>query len=208
MNKQNKPKVVIVDHFDSFTYNLAVAFENLGATVQVFRTDVNVSDIRKTEPTHIVLSPGPGHPEDVPLFKEVLIQFKECIPILGVCLGHQAIGLHFGAEVVRNPTVMHGKMSEVEHSNYGIFWNMPKPFLACRYHSLIVKNCTIDHMRLEVLANTKDVGTVMAIRGYDYPHVIGVQFHPESLFTEHGSRLLNNFLKTEVKQVESHRGGN
>lgn len=198
MNKQNKPRVVIIDHFDSFTYNLAVAFENLGATVQVFRTNANVGDIRKAEPTHIVLSPGPGHPQDVLLFQEVLHQCKERIPILGVCLGHQAIGLHFGAEVVRSPTVMHGKMSEVDHIDHGIFWGVPKPFLACRYHSLVVCKRTIDYIRLEVLAMTKDTSTIMGIRGYDYPHVVGVQFHPESLFTEHGSAMLANFLKMEV----------
>jgi anthranilate synthase component 2 len=194
-----KPCVVVIDHFDSFTYNLVVAFENLGARTEVFRTNADIADVRRAEPTHIVLSPGPGHPSDVPLFQKVLMDGKAHLPILGGCLGHQAIGLHFGAKVVRNPTPMHGKTSEVEHTHLSIFRGVLNPFTACRYHSLTVWNQTIDYKRLEPLAFTKDDGTVMAVRSKDYPHVVGVQFHPESLFTEDGSILLNNFLQLEVK---------
>ncbi|OGI94314.1 hypothetical protein A3A03_00315 [Candidatus Nomurabacteria bacterium RIFCSPLOWO2_01_FULL_40_18] len=196
MNEQNKPRVVIIDHFDSFTYNLAVAFENLGATVQVFRTDAKVEAIKNAKPTHIVLSPGPGHPKDVPLFQEVLHQCKEHIPFLGVCLGHQAIGLHFGEKVERSKMVMHGKMSKVGHGNIGIFVGLPNPFTACRYHSLCVESCALGgHLNVTALAEDN---TIMGITSLDYPHVVGVQFHPESLFTEHGSVLLANFLKMKV----------
>ncbi len=195
MNKE-QPRVVIVDHFDSFTYNLVVAFENLGATVQVFRTNADIEDIRKTQPTHIVLSPGPGHPKDVPLFQKVIERWKGHAPILGVCLGHQAIGLYFGASVVRCGTIMHGKTCFISNSMAGIFHGLPYTFQVCRYHSLAILR---DHnfCALEQLANCHD-GVVMAVRARKFPHVVGVQFHPESLFTDHGSELLKNFLMLEA----------
>ena len=194
--------MVVIDHFDSFTYNLVVAFENLGATVQVLRTNATAEAVRQAAPTHIVLSPGPGHPRDVPLFQQVLEEWKAHIPIIGVCLGHQAIGIHFGAEVVQSSTPMHGKTSEVEHIGISIFSGLPNPMRVCRYHSLVVLNQKKSHMHINVLATSKDASTIMGIRGWNYPHVIGVQFHPESFFTEHGSMLLANFLKMEVEQKQ------
>lgn len=194
---ENKPHVVIIDHFDSFTYNLAVAFENLGATVQVFRTDVGVENIRGTEPTHIVLSPGPGHPKDVPLFQEVIARAKNRVPILGVCLGHQAIGLHFGAKVERSSAIMHGKTSLITHNGVGLFEGVENPIEVCRYHSLAIVEESIPEGTLTTTAKSED-STIMGVESKKYPHVMGVQFHPESLFTEHGSVLLKNFLKMEV----------
>jgi anthranilate synthase/aminodeoxychorismate synthase-like glutamine amidotransferase len=185
MNK--KPYLAIIDNYDSFTYNLVCEFEKLGAMVQVFK---------KAKPTHIVLSPGPGHPKDVPLFQQILEQCRKNIPILGVCLGHQAIALHSGAQVVRNSISMHGKMSYVKHDNIGIFAGLTNPFIACRYHSLCVERCTLTR-DLQITALSDD-NTIMGIANIDYPNVVGVQFHPESLFTEHGSVLLANFLKMKV----------
>lgn len=198
MNKEQntQKRVVVIDHFDSFTYNVATAFERLGASVQVLRTDANMREILDACPTHLVLSPGPGHPREVSLFEQALARFKSEVPILGVCLGEQAIGLHFGGEVGLAPTPMHGKMSLVFHQGEGLFEGVPSPFQACRYHSLVVNPKRLDPYRLTVTAECKD-GTVMAVQSVRYPTVMGVQFHPESLFTEHGEKLLKNFLKLQ-----------
>ncbi len=196
-------RVVVIDHFDSFTYNLVTAFERLGASVQVFRTDVDIRVIEEAKPTHLVLSPGPGHPRDVSLFEQALRRFKSHLPILGVCLGEQAIGLHFGAEVGLAPMPMHAKTSLVFHEDeQGLFEGIPNAFQACRYHSLAVNHKRIDPKRLKVTAECKD-GTVMAIQSVQYPTVMGLQFHPESLFTEHGEKLLENFLKIKKAKVLS-----
>ncbi|MBI3305864.1 aminodeoxychorismate/anthranilate synthase component II [Candidatus Nomurabacteria bacterium] len=197
---EHKLRVVIIDHFDSFTYNLVVAFESLGATVQVFRTDTNIEAVERANPTHIVLSPGPGHPKDVLLFEKVLAHFKGRVSILGVCLGHQAIGLHFGAAVDRfGEAVMHGKTSAVVHNGVGIFHGVPNPLTVCRYHSLAILKESFDTNVLCVTARSENDGTIMAVQFNSWNHiVVGVQFHPESLFTEFGSVMLENFLKMEV----------
>lgn len=195
--QQNTQKrVVVLDHFDSFTYNLVTAFERLGAIVQAFRTDIDIRRVADARPTHLVLSPGPGHPRDASLFERALIRFKSDVPILGVCLGEQAIGLHFGAEVELAPIPMHGKTSLVFHKGEGLFEGVPSPFQACRYHSLMVNRTRLEPSRLMVTAECKD-GTVMGIQSVQYPTVLGLQFHPESLFTEHGEQLLANFLKIQ-----------
>ncbi len=196
-------RVVVLDHFDSFTYNVVTAFERLGATVHVFRTDTDIREIADACPTHLVLSPGPGHPRDVSLFEQALTELKEQVPILGICLGEQAIGLHFGAEVGLAPVPMHGKTSLVFHEDeQGLFEGIPNAFQACRYHSLAVNHKRIDPKRLKVTAECKD-GTVMAIQSVTYPTVVGVQFHPESLFTEYGEKLLENFLKLQKAEKVS-----
>src|SRR3989344_2789248 len=197
--RRTQKRVVVIDHFDSFTYNLVTAFERLGAIVQVFRTNGDIKEIEGACPTHLVLAPGPGHPRDVSLFGQALRRFESRLPILGVCLGGQAIGLHSDAEVGLAPVPMHGKPSPVFHKEEGIFADVPSPFTACRYHSLAVHMSRRDPKRLRVTAHCKD-GTVMAIQSVEYPSIIGFQFHPESLFTEHGAKLLANFLKIKHQE--------
>ncbi len=191
-------RVVVLDHYDSFTYNLVVFLEKLGASVIVLRTDASLDEIKRYNPTHIVLSPGPGHPKDVPLFQEVIEYFKIHIPILGVCLGHQAIGLNCGAEVEKSSAIMHGKVSSVTHNGVGIFQGILSPIKVCRYHSLAIVEKSIPRGTLIITARSED-GTIMSVESKKHSNVIGVQFHPESLFTEHGSALLQNFLKMEVR---------
>lgn len=182
--------VLVIDNYDSFTYNLVQYFGELGQMVKVFRNDqINLDEIRTLNPSHIVISPGPGTPDDGGVSLEVIQQLGPTIPVLGVCLGHQCIGQVFGGEVVRAPRLMHGKVSPVHHNGRGIFTNIPNPFQATRYHSLIVQNIPDS---LEVLAVT-DQEEVMGLRHKQYP-ITGVQFHPESILTEHGHALLQNFL--------------
>ncbi|MDT8305025.1 MAG: aminodeoxychorismate/anthranilate synthase component II [Anaerolineae bacterium] len=183
--------IVVIDNYDSFTYNLVQYLGELGAEVQVFRNDeVSLPEIETMQPTHIVISPGPGDPNDGGVSNDVIRTLGETIPVLGVCLGHQCIGHVYGGKVSRAPRLMHGKTSSVYHQGHGLFAGVPSPFRATRYHSLIVEEplpgC------LEVIAFTRD-GEVMALRHRDFP-VVGVQFHPESILTEHGKRLLQNFL--------------
>jgi anthranilate synthase component 2 len=179
---------------------LVVALEILGATVIVVRTNEDVERVRGIKPTHIILSPGSGHPKDVLFFQEVLKRFKECIPILGVCLGHQAIGLHFGARVERSKAIMHGKTSLITHNGMGIFEGVPNPVEVCRYHSLAIVEESIPQGTLVPTAHSED-GTIMGVVSQKYPHVVGVQFHPESYFTKCGSKMLENFLNMEVKEI-------
>lgn len=195
MKKQNKKtkRVVVVDHFDSFTYNMVAHVTLLGAKVFVVRTDASIAEVLKFRPTHIVLSAGEGHPKDVPLFHQVLEHFKALVPILGVCLGHQVIVLHFGATISRCKKIMHGKTSMVWHKGMGVFSGVKVPFVAMRYHSLAMVKESINPMTLRQTARTSD-GTVMGVESVEYPRVVGVQFHPESNFTELGSVLFRNFL--------------
>jgi anthranilate synthase/aminodeoxychorismate synthase-like glutamine amidotransferase len=182
--------VLVIDNYDSFTYNLVQYFGELGQMVKVFRNDqITLDEIRTLNPSHIVISPGPGTPDDGGVSLDVIQQLGPTIPVLGVCLGHQCIGQVFGGEVVRAPRLMHGKVSPVHHNGRGIFTNIPNPFQATRYHSLIVQNIPDS---LEVLAVT-DQEEVMGLRHKHYP-ISGVQFHPESILTEHGHALLQNFL--------------
>lgn len=184
--------VVVIDNYDSFTYNLVQYLGELGAEVQVFRNDaVTLAEIEALQPAHIVISPGPGDPDDGGISNEVIRALGEKTPLLGVCLGHQCIGHVYGGRVSRAPRLMHGKTSNVYHQGHGLFAGVPSPFRATRYHSLIVEEPLPDC--LEVTAFTRD-GEVMALRHRDFP-VVGVQFHPESILTEHGKRILQNFLE-------------
>jgi len=184
-------RVVLIDNYDSFTYNLAQYLEELGAEVRVFRNDaVRVEDIEALNPTHIVISPGPGTPADAGISNEVIRRLGPRLPLLGVCLGHQCIAAVFGGEVVRAPRLMHGKTSLIQHQGRDLFAGLPSPFQATRYHSLIVKEPLPPV--LEVTATTAE-GEVMGLRHREYP-IFGVQFHPESILTQYGKELLTNFL--------------
>jgi anthranilate synthase/aminodeoxychorismate synthase-like glutamine amidotransferase len=187
--------VVVVDNYDSFTYNLVQYLGELGAQVKVLRNDaVTAGDIAACGPDRIVISPGPGRPEDAGVTMDVIRQLGKQTPILGVCLGHQAIGAVFGGSVVRAKVPMHGKTSMIEHDGRGIFTGIAEPFVASRYHSLIVADEGLPQ-ELEVTARTKDGDrAIMGLRHRSWP-VYGVQFHPESILTGEGHRMLRNFLE-------------
>lgn len=189
------PFVLVLDHFDSFTYNLVQLFEVLGSKVQVVRTDQPFESLKELRPTHLVLSPGPGHPQDVPLFRQAIDRFAGQVPILGVCLGHQAIAEYHGARVIHNFRQMHGKTSVIRYSQRGIFKGLPKPLTVCRYHSLVVRKQDAEHCGLHIIAVTHEEGEVMAIASARYPNMVGVQFHPESIFTQEGGKIIENFLQ-------------
>jgi anthranilate synthase/aminodeoxychorismate synthase-like glutamine amidotransferase len=183
--------LLMIDNYDSFTYNLVQYFGELGADITVFRNDqVTIEKVMALAPDQIVISPGPGDPDDGGVSNEVIRQLGQTTPLLGVCLGHQCIGHVYGGKVSRAPRLMHGKVSSVYHNARGLFNGVPSPFKATRYHSLIVEEPLPDC--LEVTAFTRD-GEIMGLRHKEYP-VLGVQFHPESILTEHGKRLLRNFL--------------
>ncbi|HVF46507.1 MAG TPA: aminodeoxychorismate/anthranilate synthase component II [Pyrinomonadaceae bacterium] len=185
--------LVIIDNYDSFTYNLVQYLGELGAEMRIFRNDeITVDEIENDlKPGRILISPGPGTPDSAGISLEVVERFAGMLPILGVCLGHQAIGQHFGGKVIRAPEPVHGKPVEIRHDGKTIFANIPDGFEAGRYHSLIVsKEDWPDE--LEISAESPD-GLVMALRHRSLP-VEGVQFHPESILTEHGKKLLQNFL--------------
>ena len=183
--------IVVIDNYDSFTYNLVQYLGELRAEIRVFRNDqVTLEEIRALKPDHIVISPGPGDPDDGGISNQVIRELGPTIPVLGVCLGHQCIGHVYGGKVSRAPRLMHGKTSSIYHKGKGLFDGIPSPFRATRYHSLIVEDPLPDC--LEVTAFTRD-GEVMGLRHKAYP-VVGVQFHPESILTEHGKRILQNFL--------------
>lgn len=185
--------ILVIDNYDSFTYNLVQYLGELGVKSRVYRNDaVTIKQIRKLQPERILISPGPGVPRDAGITIDLIRSFSNEIPILGVCLGHQAIGEAFGGRVIRAPYLMHGKISEICHDSATIFRGIPYRFKATRYHSLIVEKDTLPN-DLEVSATTPD-GLVMGLRHRSLP-VEGVQFHPESVMTEHGKKLLENFLK-------------
>ena len=184
--------ILVIDNYDSFTYNLVQYLGELGVEVQVYRNDaITVDQISRLKPEKIVISPGPGTPDDAGITLKVVREFSGNIPVLGVCLGHQAIGQVFGGRVVRAPYLMHGKTSEICHDHRTIFHGLPYRFRATRYHSLIVDAGSIPSA-LEVSATTPD-GIIMGLRHKKYS-VEGVQFHPESITTEHGKRILENFV--------------
>ena len=186
-------KVLLLDNYDSFTYNLAQYLGELGHAPDVRRNDqVSLGEVEAMQPDRIVISPGPGRPEDAGISVELIRLLGARVPVLGVCLGHQGIGYAFGGAVVRAPVLMHGKVSTVQHDGTGVFAGVSQPFVAGRYHSLVISG---DHVpaELEVVARTKEDGTIMAVRHRSYP-VHGVQFHPESVLTEEGRRILRNFL--------------
>jgi anthranilate synthase component 2 len=185
--------VVVLDNYDSFTYNLVQYLSELGATVEVVRNDVcSADELRRREPAAVVISPGPGTPDDAGISMDVISLLGSTVPVLGVCLGLQAIGQVFGGRVVRAPMVMHGKVSEIHHTGKGLFRGIPRPFPATRYHSLVVAAESVPD-ELEVTAWTGD-GLIMGLRHREHP-VEGVQFHPESISTPSGHRLLGNFLE-------------
>ena len=185
-------RILLVDNYDSFVYNLVQELGELGVEPVVFRNDtIDVAGIRTNRPDAVVISPGPGRPEDSGISLAVVDQLAGELPILGVCLGNQCIGQAFGAEVVRAPVLMHGKTSEVTHDGKGVFEGLPNPFVATRYHSLVVDPATVPAV-LEVTATAPD-GTVMGLRHRELP-IEGVQFHPESVLTTSGMKLLENFL--------------
>ncbi|WP_346289283.1 aminodeoxychorismate/anthranilate synthase component II [Sphaerothrix gracilis] len=193
--------LLVIDNYDSFTYNLVQYLGELSAefplaqSIQVFRNDqITLDDIERLSPAGIVISPGPGRPEAAGISAEVIRVLGQTMPILGVCLGHQAIGQVFGGEVVAAPTLMHGKTSQVHHIGVGVFAGLDNPFTATRYHSLVIDRLSCPET-LEITAWVED-GTIMGVRHREYSHVQGVQFHPESVLTEPGKLLLRNFLKS------------
>ncbi len=193
--------IAVIDNYDSFTYNLVQYFGELGAEVRVFRNDaVTVDELERLCPSHIVVSPGPGRPENAGISNDVVRRFHTEVPILGVCLGHQCIAHVFGGKVEQAPRLMHGKTSMIHHSSRDLFANLPSPFIATRYHSLIVTEPLPEE--LELTAFTEDE-EVMGVRHRQYP-TFGVQFHPESILTRQGKQLLKNFLLYERVKGESH----
>jgi para-aminobenzoate synthetase component 2 len=193
--------IIMIDNYDSFTYNLVQFVGELGEELQVYRNDkITVEEIERLSPDYLMISPGPCTPNEAGISMDVIRHFAGKIPILGVCLGHQSIGQVFGGKVIRAHRLMHGKTSEVYHDGKTIFEGIPSPFTAARYHSLIVEEETIPDV-LEVTARTAE-GEIMAIRHREYP-IEGVQFHPESIITEHGKQLLRNFLITYHKSSVS-----
>ncbi|MGH2569044.1 MAG: anthranilate synthase component II [Bacteroidota bacterium] len=184
--------VLVIDNYDSFTYNLVQYLGELGGEQTVARNDqITVDEIKEMQPEAIVISPGPCTPDRAGVSVDVVRQLHRAIPILGVCLGHQAIGEAFGGKIVKASKVVHGKTSAISHNGEGIFKKIESPFQATRYHSLIVDRATLPSM-LEITAWTDD-HTIMALRHREYP-TFGVQFHPESIATQHGKKILKNFL--------------
>jgi anthranilate synthase/aminodeoxychorismate synthase-like glutamine amidotransferase len=185
--------VLVIDNYDSFTYNLVQYLGELGADIRVRRNDeVTIGEAEAMAPEQILISPGPGRPEAAGVSVDIIRHFAPSTPILGVCLGHQAIGVVYGGTVCRATAPMHGKTSTVVHDGKGLFQGITEPFVAGRYHSLVISGEDVP-AELEVVARTKDDGTIMAVRHRSYP-VHGVQFHPESVLTDEGRRILRNFL--------------
>jgi anthranilate synthase component 2 len=198
------PKVALVDNYDSFTWNLVHAIGVLGAEVEVHRNDkITVDALAAARPDAIVISPGPCTPKEAGISLEVVQRLGDHVPILGVCLGHQAIGAAYGGDVVRAPVPVHGKLSTIKHKGQGVLRGINAPFEATRYHSLVVKRDTMP-ADLEVTAETDD-GLVMAMSHKKLP-VHGVQFHPESIASEHGQTILKNFLDLAAKWNAAKRG--
>lgn len=193
--------IIVIDNYDSFTYNLVQYLGELGSElpvaseIQVYRNDqIDLERIATLAPDGIVISPGPGRPEDAGISQELIRQLGATFPILGVCLGHQSIGQVFGGKIISAPVLMHGKTSEIHHTGVGVFRGLPDPFLATRYHSLAIERQSCPEV-LEITAWVDD-GTIMGVRHRNYPHIEGVQFHPESILTSAGKQLLRNFLES------------
>lgn len=185
--------ILVIDNYDSFTFNLVQYLGELGEEVKVFRNDeITLSEIEALAPDHILISPGPCTPNEAGISLDLLQHFKGVIPIFGVCLGHQAIGAAFGGNVIRAERLMHGKTSPIHHHGTSVFEGLESPFTATRYHSLIVERETLPDC-LEITAETAE-GEIMGLRHKEYP-IEGVQFHPESIITDHGHQMLRNFLK-------------
>ncbi|MDZ8052561.1 MAG: anthranilate synthase component II [Aulosira sp. ZfuVER01] len=192
--------IIVIDNYDSFTYNLVQYLGELAAEfpvasdIKVFRNDkISVEEIRALNPELVVISPGPGRPEDAGISLDLIERLGSNVPILGVCLGHQSIGQVFGGKIVSAPELMHGKTSQVSHTGVGVFRGLENPLTATRYHSLVIDRETCPDV-LEITAWVED-GTIMGVRHRNYPHIQGVQFHPESVLTSSGKQLLRNFLE-------------
>lgn len=192
--------IIVIDNYDSFTYNLVQYLGELGAEfpvaaeIQVYRNDqISLEQIRQLQPDGVVISPGPGRPDDAGISLDLIQQLGATLPILGVCLGHQSIGQVFGGQIVSAPELMHGKTSQVSHTGVGVFRGLENPLTATRYHSLVIDQQTCPEV-LEITAWVED-GTIMGVRHRNYPHVEGVQFHPESVLTNSGKQILRNFLE-------------
>jgi para-aminobenzoate synthetase component 2 len=187
--------IVMIDNYDSFTYNLVQYFGELEKDIRVFRNDtIDVKSVREMKPDHIVVSPGPCTPNEAGISMEIIRKLGPEIPLLGVCLGHQSIGQVFGGDVVRAGVIMHGKTSEMRHFGNPIFKDVPSPFIATRYHSLIIKKDTCPAV-LEITAESED-GTIMGVKHKQFP-IWGVQFHPESILTKDGKTMIRNFLSAK-----------
>lgn len=185
--------ILMIDNYDSFTYNLVQYLGELGEKLEVYRNDkITISQIKDLKPKQIIISPGPGRPQDAGISEDVIKRFSGEIPILGVCLGHQAIGEAFGGEITRADRIMHGKTSMIYHNGRGIFKGIKNPFSATRYHSLIIKRDSLPSC-LEIIAETKEK-EIMGVKHKEYG-VWGVQFHPESILTKEGKKILANFIK-------------
>ncbi len=188
--------LLMIDNYDSFTYNLVQYFGELGQEVLVRRNDkITLEEIKALKPERIVISPGPGVPSEAGVSEDVIREFGPGLPVLGVCLGHQALGEVFGGTVERAPELMHGKVSQIQHNQAGLFEGIPQDFKATRYHSLVVRRDNLPD-ELEVTAWTQS-GLIMGLQHRRYP-IYGVQFHPEAILTEHGKDLLQNFLKVKA----------
>jgi len=186
--------ILVIDNYDSFTYNLVQYFGELGARLKVVRNDeITLSGVSRLKPHKLVISPGPCTPKEAGISNDIIHSFSGKLPLLGVCLGHQCIGHVFGGKIVRASRIMHGKTSDIYHNGKGIFKGLPKPFAATRYHSLVIDPQTFPSKELRITAKTKD-GTIMGIAHRKHP-TWGVQFHPESILTLDGKKLLNNFVK-------------
>ncbi|MEK4665695.1 aminodeoxychorismate/anthranilate synthase component II [Priestia sp. FSL H7-0729] len=189
--------ILVIDNYDSFTYNLVQYLGELGEMVEVRRNDeIDLAGIEALAPDHILISPGPCTPNEAGISLAVIEHFKGSIPIFGVCLGHQSIGQAFGGNVIRAERMMHGKTSEMHHNGTSVFAGLPSPFTATRYHSLIVERSSLPDC-LEITAETAE-GEIMGLRHKEYA-IEGVQFHPESIITDHGHQMLRNFLSQQVK---------
>lgn len=193
--------LLMIDNYDSFTYNVVQYFGELGADVKVVRNDeITIEEIEALNPEHLVISPGPCTPNEAGISVAAIKHFAGKIPILGICLGHQSIGQAFGGDIIRAGQVMHGKTSEVYHEDKGVFAHLARPFTATRYHSLVIDKNTLPDC-LEMTAWTQnDDGSIEEIMGVQHKTlpIQGVQFHPESILTQHGHDLLNNFLKIKI----------
>ena len=192
--------IIVIDNYDSFTYNLVQYLGELGEEfpvakqIEVYRNDkINLETLRRLKPDGIVISPGPGRPDDAGISLEIIRELGPTLPVLGVCLGHQCIGQIFGGRVIAAPVLMHGKTSEIHHTGKGVFQGLEQPFKATRYHSLIVERDNLPDV-LEITAWIEG-GMIMGLRHREYPHIQGVQFHPESILTSQGKALLRNFVK-------------
>ncbi|MFZ4667016.1 MAG: anthranilate synthase component II [Prochlorotrichaceae cyanobacterium] len=191
--------ILVIDNYDSFTYNLVQYLGELGKqfpvaeSIVVYRNDkITIAEIEALNPAGIVISPGPGRPDDAGICLDLIKTLGSKIPLLGVCLGHQSIGQVYGGKIIRAEALMHGKTSSIYHKDTGVFAGLENPFTATRYHSLVIERSTCPEV-LEVTAWLED-GMIMGVRHRDYPHLQGVQFHPESVLTQAGKPLLSNFL--------------